>query len=160
MSQYAPKGVKSLCITSSQTVYVRKPDLVSCKTQERLGGRPMCEIYLNTYFQRARLGGRLICEIGLYASIYGSHFHSFVYRTLTVRISCSYLQMNVMKFMFYRMTVSMARLCAVFSSPPFFSSFLDSFPSSFFSDLKAFFRSSVILFSFLLSYNTANSASL
>ena len=71
LSQYAPKGVKSLCITSSQTLYVRKPDLVSCKTQERLGGRPICEIYLNTYFQRARLGGRLICEIGLYASIYG-----------------------------------------------------------------------------------------
>ena len=71
LSQYAPKGVKSLCITSSQTVYVRKPDLVACKTQERLGGRPICEIYLNTYFQRARLGGRLICEIGLYASIYG-----------------------------------------------------------------------------------------
>ena len=72
LSQYAPKGVKSLCITSSQTVYVRKPDLVLCKTQERLGGRPICEIYLNTYFQRARLGGRLICEIGLYASIYGT----------------------------------------------------------------------------------------
>ena len=67
LSQYAPKGVKSLRITSSQTVYVRKPDLVSCKTQERLGGRPICQIYLNTYFQRARLGDRLICEIGLYA---------------------------------------------------------------------------------------------
>ena len=73
MSQYAIKGVKSLCITSSQTVYVRKPDLVSCKIQERLGGWPICEIYLNTYFQRARLGGRLICEIGLYASIYGKY---------------------------------------------------------------------------------------
>ena len=72
LSQYAPKGVKSLCITSSQTLYVRKPDMVSCKTQERLGGRPICEIYMNTYFQRARLGGRLICEIGLYASIYSS----------------------------------------------------------------------------------------
>ena len=72
LSQYAPQGVKSLCITSSQTLYVRKPDLLSCKTQERLGGRPICEIYLNTYFQRARLGGRLICEIGLYASIYGT----------------------------------------------------------------------------------------
>ena len=71
LSQYAPKGVKSLCITSSQTVYVRKPDLVSSKTLERLGGRLICEIYLNTYFQRARLGGRLICELGLYASIYG-----------------------------------------------------------------------------------------
>ena len=67
MSQYAPKGVKSLCVTSSQTVYVRKPDLVSCKTLVRLGGWLICEIYLNTYFQRARLGGRLICEIGLYA---------------------------------------------------------------------------------------------
>ena len=71
LSQYAPKGVKSLCITSSQTVYVRKPDLVSSKTLERLGGQLIYEIYLNTYFQRARLGGRLICEIGLYASIYG-----------------------------------------------------------------------------------------
>ena len=70
MSQYAPKGVKSLCITSSQTVYVKKPDFVSCKTQERLGGRLICEIYLNTYFQRARLEGRFICEIGLYVSIY------------------------------------------------------------------------------------------
>ena len=69
LSQYAPKGVKSLCITSSQTVYVRKPDLVSSKTLQRLGGRLICEIYLNTYFQRARLGGRLICELG---SIYGS----------------------------------------------------------------------------------------
>ena len=69
LSQYAPKGVKSLCITSSQTVYVRKPDLVSSKTLERLGGLLICKIYLNTYFQRARLGGRLICEIGLYASI-------------------------------------------------------------------------------------------
>ena len=69
LSQYAPKGVKSLCITSSQTVYVRKPDFVSCKTQ-RWRGRLICQIYLNTYFQRARLGGRLICEIGLYASIY------------------------------------------------------------------------------------------
>ena len=68
LSQYAPKGVKSLCITSSQTVYVRKPDLVSCKTQERLRGWLICEISLNTYFQRARLGGRLICEIGLYAA--------------------------------------------------------------------------------------------
>ena len=58
-------------VTSSQTVIVRKLDLVSCKTLERLGGWLMCEIYLNTYFQRARLGGRLICEIGLYASIYG-----------------------------------------------------------------------------------------
>ena len=77
LSQYAPKGVKSLCITSSQTVYVRKPDLVLCKTQERLGGRPICEIYLNTYFQRARLGGRLICEIGLYASIYGIISYQF-----------------------------------------------------------------------------------
>ena len=73
LSLYAPKGVKSLCITWSHTVYVRKPDLVSCKRLVRLGGG------LNTYFQRARLGGRLICEIGLYASIYsrsapGSHF--------------------------------------------------------------------------------------
>ena len=66
-----PKRCKITVQTSSQTVYVRKPDLVACKTQERLGGRPICEIYLNTYFQRARLGGRLICEIGLYASIYG-----------------------------------------------------------------------------------------
>ena len=65
LSQYAPKGVKSLCITSSQTVYVRKPYMVSSKTLERLGGRLMCEIYLNTYFQRARLGGRLMCEIYL-----------------------------------------------------------------------------------------------
>ena len=72
LSQYAPKGVKSLCITSSQTVYVRKPDLVSSKTLQRLGGRLICEIYLNTYFQRARLGGRLICELGLYANIYGT----------------------------------------------------------------------------------------
>ena len=78
LSQYAPKGVKSLCITSSQTVYVRKPDLVLCKTQERLGGRPICEIYFNTYFQRARLGGRLICEIGLYASIYGNNVRAQV----------------------------------------------------------------------------------
>ena len=70
LSQCAPKGVKSLCITSSQTIYVRKPDLVLCKTQERLGGRPICEIYFNTYFQRARLGGQLICEIGLYAVQY------------------------------------------------------------------------------------------
>ena len=77
LSQYGPKGVKSLCITSSQTVYVRKPDLVLCKTQERLGGRPICEIYLNTYFQRARLGGGLICEIGLYGSIYGSYLNSY-----------------------------------------------------------------------------------
>ena len=73
LSQYAPKGVKSQCITSSQTVYVRKPDLVSSKTLQRLGGRLICEIYLNTYFQRARLGGRLICELDLYASIYGTH---------------------------------------------------------------------------------------
>ena len=36
LSQYAPKGVKSLCITSSQTLHVRKPDLVSCKTHEHL----------------------------------------------------------------------------------------------------------------------------
>ena len=76
LSQYAPKGVKPLCITSSQTVYVRKPDLVSSKTLERLGGRLIWEIYLNTYFQRARLGGRLICEIGLYASIYGILFQT------------------------------------------------------------------------------------
>ena len=79
LSQYAPKSVKSLCITSSQTLYVRKPDLVSCKTQERLGGRPICQIYLNTYFQRARLGGRLICEIGLYASIYSRLDYAFLY---------------------------------------------------------------------------------
>ena len=77
LSQYAPKGVKSLCITSSQTVYVRKSDLVSIKTLQRLGGRLVCEIYLNTYFQRARLGGRLICELGLYASIYGTSYHYF-----------------------------------------------------------------------------------
>ena len=78
MSQYAPQGVKSLCITSSQTVYVRKPDLVSSKTLQRLGGRLICEIYLNTYFQRARLGGRLICELGLYASMYGK-FHNILF---------------------------------------------------------------------------------
>ena len=70
MSQHATKGVKALCKTAAQTVYVRKPDLVSCKTLERLGGGLICRIYLNTYFQRARLGGRLICEIGLYGSIY------------------------------------------------------------------------------------------
>ena len=57
---------------------MRKPDLVACKTQERLGGRPICEIYLNTYFQRARLGGRLICEIGLYASIYGIYISTLL----------------------------------------------------------------------------------
>ena len=45
-------------------VILRKPDLVSCKTLERLRG---LEIYLKHYFQRARLGGGLICEIGLYA---------------------------------------------------------------------------------------------
>ena len=84
LSQYAPKGVKSLCITSSQTLYVRKPDLISCKTQARLGGRPICEIYMNTYFQRARLGGRLICEIGLYASIYGINFILHVYSELCI----------------------------------------------------------------------------
>ena len=66
LSLYAPKGVNSLCIISSQGVYwyVRKPDFVSCKTFERLGGLLICKIYLNTYFQRARLRGRLICEIG------------------------------------------------------------------------------------------------
>ena len=79
LSQYGPKGVKSLCISSSQTVYVTKPDLVLCKTQERLGGRPICEIYLNTYFQRARLGGRLICEIGLYASTYGTYAFGYIF---------------------------------------------------------------------------------
>ena len=52
---------------------MRKPDLVSSKTLQRLGGWLICEIYLNTYFQRARLGGRLICELGLYASIYGNY---------------------------------------------------------------------------------------
>ena len=72
-SQYAPKGVKSLCITSSQTVYVRKSDLVSSKTLERLEGL-ICKIYLDTYFQRARLGAWLICELGLYASMYHNWF--------------------------------------------------------------------------------------
>ena len=78
LSQYAPKGVKSLCITSSQTVYVRKPDLVSSKTLQRLGCQLICKIYLNTYFQRARLGGRLICKLGLYASIYVHGLHRSV----------------------------------------------------------------------------------
>ena len=58
-------------MTSSQTAYVRKPELVSCKTfkSERLRGRLIVEIYLNTSFQRARLGGGLY-EIGFYSSIY------------------------------------------------------------------------------------------
>ena len=72
LSQHGLKGVKSLCITYSQTEYVRKPDLVLCATLERLGGQ---QIYLNTYFQRARLRGRLICEIALYARMYVFNFN-------------------------------------------------------------------------------------
>ena len=57
LSQYASKGVKSPCITSSQTVYVRKPDLVSCKAQERLGGRPMCKIILEHLLSKSKIRG-------------------------------------------------------------------------------------------------------
>ena len=71
MPQYAPKGVKSLCITSSQTLYVRKPDLVSCKTQERLGGGLSADI-LEHLLSKSKIRGWLICEIGLYASIYST----------------------------------------------------------------------------------------
>ena len=49
-------SVKSICVTSSQTAYVRKPEFVLCETGERLRGRLICEIYLNTYFQIAKFG--------------------------------------------------------------------------------------------------------
>ena len=56
-----PKRLKSLWITSSQTAYVRKPVLVSCKTTERLGDL----LYLD--ISKSKISGRLICEIGLHA---------------------------------------------------------------------------------------------
>ena len=63
--------VKSMCLTSSQTAYVKNPDLVLVKyssQRERTGWLPS-EIYLNL-LSKSTIRGWLKCEIDLNVKVY------------------------------------------------------------------------------------------
>ena len=88
LSQYAPKGVKSLCITSSQTVYVRKPDLVLCKNTREIRGSAYLPDILEHLLSKGKIRGSAYMRDRLICSIYGS-------MQLSLRPSIHYAQPHI-----------------------------------------------------------------